>query len=117
MKIWTIFLWHQKCLQNKVLAMIDEEIEHAKVGEQAYIGLKMNSLTDKRIMNKLVEASCAGVHIDMVVRGICCLIPGVKGQTENIHIISIVGVFWSIPVFTFSEHRRGQRSIFHLRTL
>ena len=73
-----------KCLQNKVLAMIDEEIEHAKVGEQAYIGLKMNSLTDKRIMNKLVEASCAGVHIDMVVRGICCLIPGVKGQTENI---------------------------------
>ena len=71
--------------------MIDEEIEHAKVGEQAYIGLKMNSLTDKRIMNKLVEASCAGVHIDMVVRGICCLIPGVKGQTENIHIISIVG--------------------------
>mgnify|MGYP000688879695 CR=1 FL=1 len=67
-----------KCLQNKVLAMIDEEIEHAKVGEQAYIGLKMNSLTDKRIMNKLVEASCAGVHIDMVVRGICCLIPGVK---------------------------------------
>ena len=82
-----------KCLQNKVLAMIDEEIEHAKVGEQAYIGLKMNSLTDKRIMNKLVEASCAGVHIDMVVRGICCLIPGVKGQTENIHIISIVGRF------------------------
>ena len=79
-----------KCLQNKVLAMIDEEIEHAKVGEQAYIGLKMNSLTDKRIMNKLVEASCAGVHIDMVVRGICCLIPGVKGQTENIHIISIL---------------------------
>ena len=75
-----------KCLQNKVLAMIDEEIEHAKVGEQVYIGLKMNSLTDKRIMNKLVEASCAGVHIDMVVRGICCLIPGVKGQTENIHI-------------------------------
>ena len=56
-----------KCLQNKVLAMIDEEIEHAKAGEQAYIGLKMNSLTDKRIMNKLVEASCAGVHIDMVV--------------------------------------------------
>ena len=49
-----------KCLQNKGLAMIDEEIEHAKAGEQAYIGLKMNSLTDKRIMNKLVEASCAG---------------------------------------------------------
>ena len=82
-----------RCLQNKVLAMIDEEIKHAKAGEQAYIGLKMNSLTDKRIMNKLVEASCAGVHIDMVIRGICCLIPGVKGQTENIHIISSVGRF------------------------
>lgn len=82
-----------KCLQNKVLAMIDEEIEHAKSGEPAYIGLKMNSLTDKRIMDKLVEASCAGVHIDMIVRGICCLIPDVKGKTENIHIISIVGRF------------------------
>lgn len=82
-----------RCLQNKVLVMIDEEIEHAKAGEPAYIGLKMNSLTDKRIMSKLVEASCAGVHIDMVIRGICCLIPGVKGQTENIHIISIVGRF------------------------
>lgn len=82
-----------RCLQNKVLVMIDEEIEHAKAGEPAYIGLKKNSLTDKRIMSKLVEASCAGVHIDMVIRGICCLIPGVKGQTENIHIISIVGRF------------------------
>lgn len=82
-----------KCLQNKVLSMIDEEIEHAKAGEPAYIGLKMNSLTDKRIMDKLVEASCAGVHIDMIVRGICCLIPDVKGKTENIHIISIVGRF------------------------
>ena len=74
-----------RCLQNKVLAMIDEEIKHAKAGEQAYIGLKMNSLTDKRIMNKLVEASCAGVHIDMVIRGICCLIPGVKGRQKYPH--------------------------------
>ena len=98
-----------KCLQNKVLAMIDEEIEHAKVGEQAYIGLKMNSLTDKRIMNKLVEASCAGVHIDMVVRGICCLIPGVKGQTENIHIISIVGRFLEHSrIFIFGTQERAK---------
>lgn len=98
-----------KCLQNKVLAMIDEEIEHAKVGEQAYIGLKMNSLTDKRIMNKLVEASCAGVHIDMVVRGICCLIPGVKGQTENIHIISIVGRFLEHSrIYIFGTHERAK---------
>ena len=99
----------QKCLQNKVLAMIDEEIEHAKVGEQAYIGLKMNSLTDKRIMNKLVEASCAGVHIDMVVRGICCLIPGVKGQTENIHIISIVGRFLEHSrIYIFGTQERAK---------
>ncbi len=98
-----------KCLQNKVLAMIDEEIEHAKVGEQAYIGLKMNSLTDKRIMNKLVEASCAGVHIDMVVRGICCLIPGVKGQTENIHIISIVGRFLEHSrIYIFGTQERAR---------
>ena len=82
-----------KCLQNKVLSMIDEEIEHAKAGELASIGMKLNPLTDKRIMDKLVEASCAGVHIDMIVRGICCLIPDVKGKTENIHIISIVGRF------------------------
>ena len=98
-----------KCLQNKVLAMIDEEIEHAKAGEQAYIGLKMNSLTDKRIMNKLVEASCAGVHIDMVVRGICCLIPGVKGQTENIHIISIVGRFLEHSrIYIFGTQERAR---------
>ena len=98
-----------RCLQNKVLAMIDEEIEHAKAGEQAYIGLKMNSLTDKRIMSKLVEASCAGVHIDMVVRGICCLIPGVKGQTENIHIISIVGRFLEHSrIYIFGTQERAR---------
>lgn len=81
------------CLQNKVLHLIDEEIAHAQAGEKAYIGLKMNSLTDKKIMEKLIEASCAGVKIDMIVRGICCLIPGVKGKTENIKVTSIVGRF------------------------
>ena len=79
------------CLQNKVLHMIDREIEHAKAGEPAYIGLKMNSLTDKKIMEKLIKASKAGVKIDMVIRGICCLIPGVKGETDNIQVRSIVG--------------------------
>ena len=82
-----------KCLQNKILDMMDEEIAHARAGEPAYIGLKMNSLTDKKIMEKLVEASCAGVRIDMVIRGICCLIPQVPGKTENIHVRSIVGRF------------------------
>lgn len=82
-----------RCLQNKVLSMIDEEIACAKEGKEAYIGLKMNSLTDKKIIDKLIEASQAGVKIDMVIRGICCLIPGVKGKTENIQVRSIVRRF------------------------
>lgn len=82
-----------KCLQNKVLDMIEEEIQHVKNGEEGYIGIKINSLTDKVVISKLVEASQAGVKIEMIVRGICCLIPGVKGYTENITVISIVGRF------------------------
>ena len=98
-----------KCLQSRIIDMIDEEIRNKKNGEDAYIGLKLNSLTDKKIMDKLVEASCAGVHIDMIIRGICCLIPGVKGQTENIHIISIVGRFLEhsrIYIFGCGENRK-----------
>ena len=82
-----------RCLQNRILSIIDEEISYAKEGKEAYIGLKMNSLTDKKIIDKLIEASQAGVKIDMVIRGICCLIPGVKGKTENIQVRSIVGRF------------------------
>lgn len=82
-----------KCLQNKVLALIDEEIEHAKNNEPAYVGIKINALTDKDIIEKLVEASQAGVKIEMIVRGICCMIPEIKGYTENITVISIVGRF------------------------
>lgn len=82
-----------KCLQNQVLDMIDEEIAHARNGEPAYVGVKINSLTDKRIMDRLIDASQAGVKIEMVVRGICCLVPGVEDMTENIRIISIVGRF------------------------
>lgn len=82
-----------KCLQSKVIEKIEEQIQKQKNGENAYIGLKMNSLTDKRIIDKLIDASKAGVKIDMIVRGICCLIPGVEGETENIHVISVVGRF------------------------
>lgn len=98
-----------KCLQNKVLAMLDEEIAHARNGEEAYAGFKLNSLTDKKIIDKLIEASEAGVKIDMVVRGICCLIPGVEGKTENIRIISIVGRFLEhsrIYIFGNSKRRK-----------
>ena len=98
-----------KCLQNKVLAMLNEEIAHARNGEEAYAGFKLNSLTDKKIIDKLIEASEAGVKIDMVVRGICCLIPGVEGKTENIRIISIVGRFLEhsrIYIFGNSKRRK-----------
>ena len=88
-----ILLVAPKCLQNKVLDMIDEEISHVKNGEEGYVGVKINSLTDKVIINKLIEASQAGVKIEMIVRGICCLIPEVKGYTENIKVVSIVGRF------------------------
>ena len=98
-----------KCLQNKVLDMLDEEITHARNGEEAYAGFKLNSLTDKKIIDKLIEASEAGVKIDMIIRGICCLIPGVEGKTENIRIISIVGRFLEhsrIYIFGSKERRK-----------
>lgn len=98
-----------KCLQNKVLGMLDEEIAHARNGEEAYAGFKLNSLTDKKIIDKLIKASEAGVKIDMIIRGICCLIPGVEGKTENIRIISIVGRFLEhsrIYIFGSKERRK-----------
>ena len=98
-----------KCLQNKVLDMLDEEIAHARNGEEAYAGFKLNSLTDKKIIDKLIKASEAGVKIDMIIRGICCLIPGVEGKTENIRIISIVGRFLEhsrIYIFGSKERRK-----------
>ena len=98
-----------KCLQNKVLEMLDEEIARAKNGEEAYAGFKLNSLTDKKIIDKLIEASSAGVKIDMIIRGICCLIPGIEGKTDNIRIISIVGRFLEhsrIYIFGSGDRRK-----------
>ena len=82
-----------KCLQNKIIDLIDEQIKIATDGKKAYIGIKINSLTDKVLIEKLVEASKAGVKIDLIVRGICCLRPKVAGLTENVNVISIVGRF------------------------
>ena len=97
------------CLQNKVFTMIEEEIYRAKAGEEAYIGIKMNSLTDKKIIDKLINASEAGVKIDMVIRGINCLIPQVPGKTDNIRVVSIVGRFLEhsrIYIFGCGERKK-----------
>ncbi len=98
-----------KCLQNKVLDMIEEEIQAAKKGEDAYIGLKLNSLTDKTIIDKLIEASMAGVRVEMIIRGICCLVAGIPGKTENIRVISIVGRYLEhsrIYIFGTAKRRK-----------
>lgn len=80
-----------KCLQNKVLEMMEEQIANKKAGKEAYIGVKINSLTDKVLIDKMIEASQTGVKIDLIVRGICCLKPQIPGVTENIRVISVVG--------------------------
>ena len=77
-------------LKNNILALMDKQIAKGKDG---YILLKFNSLTDIDVIAKLQEASCAGVTVEMIVRGICCLLPGVPGHTENITVTSIVGRF------------------------
>ena len=80
-----------ECLRPRILSMIDDEIQQARSGGEGYLGFKLNGLTDKGIMEKLVEASQSGVHVDLLVRGICCLVGGVPGLTDNIRVYSIVG--------------------------
>ncbi|MBF8150581.1 polyphosphate kinase 1 [Winogradskyella sp. F6397] len=79
--------------KSKLFALIDNEIESAQNGKPAYIKLKMNSISSYKMIDKLYEASRAGVKIQMIVRGLCCLVPGVKGMSENIEIISIIDKF------------------------
>ena len=97
------------CLRNRVAALIDKEIGQARAGSPAYLGFKLNGLTDKLLIDKLIEASQAGVKIDLVVRGICCLVGGVPGLTENIRVVSIVGRYLEharIYLFGQGERRR-----------
>ncbi len=98
-----------RCLQNKVLAMMDEQIAIAKAGGQGYVGAKLNSLTDKVIIDKLIECSQAGVRVELVIRGISCLVAGVKKVTENVTIRSIVGRYLEharIYIFGSGEDKR-----------
>lgn len=90
-------------MRERFMALIDEEIEHQKAGRPAAIIAKMNSLEDRKIIRNLYTASCAGVRIKLIVRGFCCLHPGLAGVSENIEVSSIVG--------RFLEHSR----IFHFR--
>ena len=97
------------CLRPKVLALIDRETELARAGEPAYLGFKLNGLTDKLIIDRLIQASQAGVKIDLVVRGICCLTGGVPGLTENITVRSIVGRYLEharIYIFGLGERKQ-----------
>jgi polyphosphate kinase len=79
--------------RNKFYKLIDREIMHALSGKETYIKLKMNSLSDSRMIDKLYDASRAGVKIQLIIRGICCLIPRIKGMSDNIEAISIVDNF------------------------
>lgn len=90
--------------KSTFIKLIDEEINNAKAGREAYIKIKMNSLTSYKMVDKLYEASRAGVKIQMIVRGICCLVPGVQGMSENIEAISIVDKFLEHPrLFIFGN--------------
>lgn len=95
------------CLQNKVLELMDREIETAVMGGEAYVGAKLNSLTDKVLIDKLIECSEAGVKVELVVRGISCLVAGIKGKTDNIRIISIVGRYLEhARIYIFGRNER-----------
>jgi polyphosphate kinase len=98
-------------LRERLIAAIDNEIAFAKAGKKASIFLKMNSLEDEEMIDKLYEASGKGVKIQIVVRGICCLVPGVKKMSENIKIISIVDRFLEhARVFIF--HNDGKEDTY-----
>lgn len=91
--MWNKFLVAPLNLRERCMELVDREIQHAKNGEPAHMIAKMNSLLDKKVIEKLYEASAAGVKIELIVRGICVLIPGIPGVSDNITVRSIVGRF------------------------
>lgn len=97
-------------LRPQIITMMDEQIKISENGGNGYIAAKINSLCDMVIINKLIEASQAGVKIDLIVRGICCVIPGVEGYTENITVRSIVGRFLEHSrIFIFGKTGKEQK--------
>ncbi len=98
------------CLEPRVIEYIQEQIDLCRSGHPGYVLIKVNSLNDMDVMEKLIEASQAGVQVEMVVRGICCLCPGISGYTENIHIKSIVGRYLEHSrIFIFGADPDTQR--------
>ena len=98
------------CFEPNVIKYIDEQIEACRSGKEGYVFIKVNSLNDMEIMEKLIEASQAGVKIEMVIRGICCLCPGVEGYSDNIRIKSIVGRYLEHSrIFIFGAAEDTQR--------
>ncbi len=90
---------------STLIRLIDNEIVNKKAGKPAKIRLKLNNITNYKVISKLYQASCAGVQIDMLVRGICCLVPGVEGMSENIRVLSVVDKFLEHPrVYIFENN-------------
>ena len=107
--VWDSFLVAPINLRERCVALIDREIQHVKNGENGHIIAKMNSLLDSRMVDKLYEASQAGVKIELIVRGICVLIPGIPGASDNITVRSLVGRFLEHSrVFWFNNGGREE---------
>ncbi|MBT8149185.1 MAG: polyphosphate kinase 1, partial [Gammaproteobacteria bacterium] len=98
-------------VRDKLYALIDYEIEQAKAGNKARISIKINNIDDHEVIKRLYEASSAGVKIRIIVRGMCSLVPGVEGVSENISVISIVGRFLEHPRY-FIFHHAGNQQVY-----
>jgi polyphosphate kinase len=109
---WKHFYLAPKSIKQELLDLIDQEIEYAKQGKKAHIVVKVNSVMEKLLLEKSIEASQAGVRIDFIVRGICAIKPGIKGMTDNITVRSIVGRFLEHPRIVYFYANGKERMFF-----